>query len=155
MSGYRGLDGRVALVTGAAGGIGEATAYAFAAAGAKVMVCDLDEERGPLVAAKIAAEGGTAEFFRCDVSDEAHAQALLARTVSALGGLDFAHNNAGVTGINAKLADQSAQAWHSVIGVNLTGVFLCMREELKIMAAQGSGVIINTASNAGFAASRD
>jgi len=150
LSGYRGLAGRVALVTGAAGGIGEATAYAFAAAGAKVMVSDLDEERGRLVAAKIADEGGTAEFSRCDVSDEAQTQALVARTVSALGGLDFAHNNAGVTGINAKLAEQTAQAWHSVIGVNLTGVFLCMREELKVMAAQGSGVIINTASNAGF-----
>jgi NAD(P)-dependent dehydrogenase (short-subunit alcohol dehydrogenase family) len=150
MSSYTGIEGRVALITGAAGGIGESTAYAFAAAGAKLMLADFDEERGRTVAAKIVSEGGSAEFTACDVADEAQVKALVERTVSAFGSLDFAHNNAGVTGVNAKLADQEFDTWNKVIGVNLTGVFLCLREELRVMIEQGNGAIVNTASNAGF-----
>jgi NAD(P)-dependent dehydrogenase (short-subunit alcohol dehydrogenase family) len=144
------MAGRVALVTGAAGGIGEATARAFAAAGASVMVADFDATRGEAVAAGINADGGTAAFASCDVSNEGQVHALLERTMSTFGRLDFAHNNAGVSGVNARLVDQTLETWNRVVGVNLTGVFLCMRDELALMSQQGSGIIVNTASNAGF-----
>jgi NAD(P)-dependent dehydrogenase (short-subunit alcohol dehydrogenase family) len=145
-----GMEGRVALVTGAAGGIGEATAYAFATAGVTVMVADADGERVRRVASTVSQNGGKAESVECDVTDEAQVSELVSTTVSSFGSLDFAHNNAGVTGVNAKVGDQDLASWNLVVGVNLTGVFLCLREELKVMADQGHGAIVNTASNAGF-----
>lgn len=150
MTTYPGIHDRVALVTGASGGIGEATAGALAAAGAHVMCADSDEERGRAAADKIRDDGADVRFRRCDVTDPDDVAELIQHTVDTFGALHFAHNNAGVSGANAKLADQQLEVWHNVIGVNLTGVFLCMRAELEVMAAQGYGCIVNTASNAGF-----
>jgi NAD(P)-dependent dehydrogenase (short-subunit alcohol dehydrogenase family) len=114
------------------------------------MLADFDADRGEETATNINSNGGTAAFTRCDVSNEHDVHALVQRTLAVFGQLDFAHNNAGVSGVNARLADQTSDTWNRVVGVNLTGAFLCMRDELAIMAKQGSGVIINTASNAGF-----
>jgi NAD(P)-dependent dehydrogenase (short-subunit alcohol dehydrogenase family) len=129
--------------------MGAATAESFAQAGACVVVCDVDQERGSAVAARITDAGGAAEFMACDVAAPDSVRALFEQVVARFGQLDFAHNNAGITGANASLANQQVTSWNAVLGVNLTGVFLCMREELRLMAAQKSGVIVNTASNAG------
>lgn len=145
----RPFEGRVALVTGGGSGIGAATARSFGRAGALVVVSDIDKERGEAVVAGINGAGGTAKFVACDVSDEISVHALFGQVIARFDKLDFAHNNAGIPGANAPLARQEVSTWTAVVGVNLTGVFLCMREELLLMSAQGSGVIVNTASNAG------
>lgn len=145
----RAFEGRVALVTGGGSGIGAATARAFGRAGASVVVSDLGKERGEAVAAEIKGAGGAAEFVACDVSDEGSVHALFEEVVDRFDKLDFAHNNAGIPGANAPLARQEVSNWTAVLAVNLTGVFLCMREELRLMSAQKAGVIVNTASNAG------
>lgn len=135
-----------ALATGAAGGIGRATALRFAAAGASVMVCDIDVEGGEETAALVAAAGGTACFHRADVSDESEVAGLIDATVAAFGRLDWAFNNAGIIGPLTGVADTSAEAFDRVVAVNLRSVFLCMRAELAVMRSQGTGSIVNTAS---------
>lgn len=135
-----------ALATGAAGGIGRATALRFAAAGASVMVCDIDVEGGEETAALVAAAGGTARFHRADVSDESEVAGLIDATVAAFGRLDWAFNNAGIIGPLTGVADTSAEAFDRVVAVNLRSVFLCMRAELAVMRAQATGSIVNTAS---------
>ncbi|WEK45045.1 MAG: SDR family oxidoreductase [Candidatus Sphingomonas colombiensis] len=138
------FNGKVALVTGASGGIGRATAIAFAKAGAKVLVADVNEAGGAETAAMIVAAGGTAIFQRCDVSNAAEVQAMVGRATSEWGRLDFAHNNAG---INSPQANEWEDAvWERAIGINLTGVMQCMRAEAEVMLAQGGGAIVNTAS---------
>lgn len=139
-----GMAGKVALITGAASGIGRATALAFAQSGAKVMVSDVAEEGGAETVAQIAAAGGEAAFQRCDVSKADQVKALVARTVEAFGRLDFAHNNAGVNSMTRSEWDDEVWGW--AIGINLTGVMLCMREEIPAMLANGGGAIVNTSS---------
>lgn len=136
------FDGRIALVTGAAGGIGQASALAFAARGASIALCDvadLDE-----TVAKVQALGVKAVALRTDVADSASVRAAVEQTVATFGRLDYAHNNAG-TFVPAPLADLDEADWHRVIAVNLTGVFLCMRYEIPHLIASG-GAIVNTAS---------
>ena len=152
----RNLEGKSALVTGGASGIGRATALAFARDGARVAVADILEEAAQSTVAEIEAMGGQALAIACDVTDDDAVKAMIAATVDAFGGLDCAFNNAGIAPyqVNAggqKIADVAPEAWRRLIDVNLTGVWLCLRHEVAQMRAQGSGgVIINTASILGL-----
>lgn len=140
--------GRIALVTGAAGGIGRATAVALAQAGARVMVADVaacDE-----TVALIKSRGGEARALTVNVADEQAVAQMVAATVEAFGGLDIAFNNAGVAGVFTKTHDYPSDDWARVIAINLTGVWHCMKYELQHMLKAGGGSIINTASVAGL-----
>ncbi len=141
--------GKVALVTGGASGIGQASAVALAREGARVLVADIVSCDATV--ASIVAAGGEASACGVDVADEASVEAMVALAVSRFGRLDIAFNNAGVGGVLTRTADYPVADWHKVIAVNLTGVWLCMKAELKQMLAQGQGgSIINTASVAGL-----
>jgi NAD(P)-dependent dehydrogenase (short-subunit alcohol dehydrogenase family) len=152
----RDLEGKSALVTGGASGIGRATALAFAREGARVAVADIMQDAAQRTGAEIAAMGGQALAIACDVTDDDAVKAMIAATVDAFGSLDCAFNNAGIAPyqVNAggqKIADVAPEAWRRLIDVNLTGVWLCLRHEVAEMRAQGSGgVIINTASILGL-----
>ena len=143
------LEGKVALITGAGSGIGRATSLVFANEGAKLVLADVDERGGEETAGLVAESRGEALHVRCDVTDPAQVEALVAKCVERFGRLDCAFNNAGIGGGSARLADYEEQAWHRVIAVNLTGVFLCMKSELRQMVAQRGGVIVNAASLVG------
>jgi NAD(P)-dependent dehydrogenase (short-subunit alcohol dehydrogenase family) len=138
------MGGKVALVTGAAGGIGRATALAFAASGASVLVADVNTERGDETVSLIAAKGGKAVFQSCDVSESRDVKALIARAISEYGRLDFAHNNAGIN--NPALDEWDEDNYDRSLAINLKGVMLCMREEAAEMLKLGGGAIVNTAS---------
>ena len=142
--------GRVALVTGAASGIGRAAALAFAREGARVAVSDVAAEGGDETVRLIKAAGGDACFVRADVSLETDVTAMVDETVRRLGRLDYAFNNAGVPGEQARTAEYSGETWARVLAVNLTGVWLCMKAEIPRMLVQGGGAIVNTASVAGL-----
>lgn len=141
--------GRTALITGAAGGIGSATALAFAKAGASVMLADIAES-GAQLAQTIVDHGGKAQFLRTDVTRMDQIEDLVAQTVRQFGGLDFAFNNAGIEEEHARLADSDEALFDRMMAINVKGVWACMRAELRVMKAQGHGVIINTASVAGL-----
>ena len=143
------MAGGVALVTGAASGIGRAAAGAFARAGARVVVSDVAANAGEAVAAAIRESEGEAVFVPCDVSKPREVEALVARTVEAFGRLDFAFNNAGIEGETAQTAECTEANWDRVLAVNLKGVWLCMREEIPRMLARGGGAIVNCSSVAG------
>ncbi len=138
------FDGKVALVTGASGGIGRASALAFAAAGAQVVVSDVNVAGGEESVDLIVKAGGKAVFQKCDVSKGDDVKALIQRAVSEFGRLDFALNNAGVNNLGSNEYEDAV--WDRAIGINLTGVMMCMREEAEVMLAQGKGAIVNTAS---------
>ncbi|GJG94361.1 SDR family NAD(P)-dependent oxidoreductase [Cupriavidus pauculus] len=140
--------GKVAIVTGAAAGIGRAAARRLAAAGAHVVVADWSEAAGQEVVAEIGKSGGQAIFQHVDVSREADCAAMVHAALHRFGRLDMAFNNASISGRIARTEDQGLDNWHAVLGVNLTGVFHCMVHELRAMKAHG-GVIVNTASVAG------
>ena len=142
-------SGRTALITGGAGGIGSATAAAFAATGANVVVADVAAS-GAEVARGIVAAGGRAEFVCCDVTSTAEVAALVERTVSTFGALDFAFNNAGIEEEHARLGDSDEALFDRMMAINVKGVWACMRAQLRVMAAQKHGVIVNTASVAGL-----
>ena len=140
------FTGKVALVTGAAAGMGLATAQAFAEAGAAVVLADFKEDAVKAEAEKLLAAGHKALAVRCDVSDDAQVAAMVDRTVSEFGRLDAAFNNAGVMARIAPTADSTRDEWERVIGINLRGVWSCMKQELRHMERQGSGAIVNNAS---------
>ncbi len=141
----RSFEDKVCLVTGAASGIGRATALAFAREGAKVVVSDVSPE-GEQTVAMIRARGGGGIFARCDVSDPAEVESLVTATMRAYGRIDCAFNNAGIEGARAPILEYPDEAWNRVLSVNLTGVWLCMKHELREMARAGSGAIVNNAS---------
>src|SRR3954469_20943294 len=140
------FTGKVALVTGGAAGMGLATAQAFAEAGAAVVLADFRENVVKAEAEKLAAAGHKAIGIRCDVSDDAQVEQMLDRTVAEFGRLDAAFNNAGVMARSAPTADSTREEWDRVIGINLRGVWSCMKYELRQMERQGSGAIVNNAS---------
>lgn len=142
------MEGKVALVTGGASGIGQEAAVLFARRGAKVAVADRNAEGGAETVARIEAEGGQGQFFATDVTDEDQVAALVASVVSAFGQLDYAFNNAGITHPSRLFHELTLEQWDEMITVNLTSVFLCMKHEIIQMLAQGGGAIVNTASGA-------
>jgi len=142
--------GKVALVTGAASGIGRSTALMFGTRGAKTVVADIAVSGGEETRSMIAQAGGEAIFVKADVAEPSEVEALVQATMTAFGRLDCAFNNAGTGGAWAKLADYTEEAWDQVIGLNLKGVWLCMKYEIKQMLAQRQGSIVNTASVAGL-----
>lgn len=139
-----------ALVTGAAAGIGRASALALSAAGAAVVIADLDEDGGRETARLVEAAGGRAQFVGTDVASSDDVQRAVNTAVENFGSLDWAVNNAGIDGAMAKTADYDEQEFQRVLGINLIGVFLCMRYELPHMLERGAGVIVNVASVAGL-----
>jgi NAD(P)-dependent dehydrogenase (short-subunit alcohol dehydrogenase family) len=150
------LDGKSTLITGGGGGIGRATALAFAREGARVAVADLAAEAARETVALVNAAGGQAISLSGDVSRDADVRTMIAAVVDTYGRLDCAFNNAGIAGwqvdaVGKKTAEWSEEAFDRMIAVNLKGVWLCMRHELPQMQAQGGGVIVNTASIAGLA----
>ncbi|MCP5471422.1 MAG: glucose 1-dehydrogenase [Sinobacteraceae bacterium] len=145
------FEGKAALVTGAASGIGLATAVAFAESGAAVVLADMNLEAAQAEAQKLVAAGHKAIAVRCDVTQEADAAAAVAACVEHFGSLDFALNNAGLHVPVANTADAEASDFDLAIAVNLRGVWNCLKHELRQMRAQGSGAIVNCSSNSGLA----
>jgi NAD(P)-dependent dehydrogenase (short-subunit alcohol dehydrogenase family) len=146
------VAGKVALVTGAGSGIGRASALAFAREGARVVVSDLDDATGRAVADEIARAGSEARAVACDVTDEAQVERLVRATLDAFGRLDCAHNNAGGPGRGGRAHEIPSEEWDAILRLNLTSVFLCMKHQIPVMARQGGGAIVNTASGAGLVA---
>src|ERR1700710_1770407 len=140
------LDGKVALVTGSGRGLGRACAQVFAREGAKVVVVDLQRDGGEETVSLIKAAGGEAIFFTADISRTADVQAMVRAAVDTYGGLDCAINNAVLSIGRQPLADISEEDWDRALAVNLTGVFLCMKYEIRAMLKRGSGAIVNIGS---------
>ena len=149
------LSGRTALITGAASGIGRASALAFASAGASVALVDIDAEGLANTAAATQAAGGRAETLVADVRDLQAVTFAIERAVQAFGRLDAAHNNAGVPGPCVPLDEYAEQDFMEILQVDLAGVWRCMRAEIRHMRTQGSGAIVNTSSMLGSAAMPD
>jgi meso-butanediol dehydrogenase / (S,S)-butanediol dehydrogenase / diacetyl reductase len=143
------LENKVSLITGAASGIGAATAKLFAAEGATVIVVDIDESNGRRVAEEI---GARAIFHKANVSEPLEVEAMVKLAVDRFGRLDVLHNNVATAGAVAPVGDMPIEAWQRAIAVSLSGVFYGMRFALPQMVAQGGGVIVNTASVSGLAA---
>jgi NAD(P)-dependent dehydrogenase (short-subunit alcohol dehydrogenase family) len=143
---------KVALITGGGGGIGRATALAFAKAGAKVVVVDHDAASGEATAGIIKQQGGEAKFIRADVTKSADVANYVSETLAAYGKIDCFFNNAGIEGKVAHTADYDEAMFDQVIGVNVKGVFLGLRHVLPVLLKQKSGSVVNTASVAGLVA---
>jgi NAD(P)-dependent dehydrogenase (short-subunit alcohol dehydrogenase family) len=144
------FENEVALVTGAASGLGLATAKAFAEAGASVVLADWDEKEVQAAAKGLSNQGHKTLAIRCDVSDDAQVEAMVNQTVATFGRLDAAYNNAGIQNVLADTADSSRDDYDRVMGVNLRGVWSCLKFELKQMSEQGSGAIVNCSSLGGL-----
>lgn len=142
------MKGQVALVTGAAGGLGLATAQAFAEAGAAVVLADVNEPTEQV--AQLLAAGHRALAIRCDVANEQEVAAMVAQTVAIFGRLDAAYNNAGINSPVAETADASSEEFDKVMSINLRGVWNCLKYELRQMREQGSGAIVNCSSIGGL-----
>jgi NAD(P)-dependent dehydrogenase (short-subunit alcohol dehydrogenase family) len=143
------FTGKVAFVTGAGSGIGRAAALAFAREGATVVLADLSEESNQETARMIENLGARALTVTCDVTRTEDVKAALHEAVEAFGRLDFAFNNAGSEQPITAAADLTEEEWDRIVGINLRGVFLCMKYEIPLMLRNGGGVIVNTSSGAG------
>jgi NAD(P)-dependent dehydrogenase (short-subunit alcohol dehydrogenase family) len=144
-----GLDGRVVLVTGAASGIGRATAGQLAGMGARVLASDIDADAGEAAAAALRDAGGDVRFVAGDIADDDTAAALVGAAVDAFGRLDGAANCAGVGGGHASTHEYPVETWDRIVGVNLRGTWLAMRAEVPALLG-GGGAIVNVASTLGL-----
>ncbi|HTU47769.1 MAG TPA: SDR family NAD(P)-dependent oxidoreductase [Bryobacteraceae bacterium] len=144
------FEKKVALVTGAASGLGLATAKAFAEAGASVVLADCNEQEVKAAAKQLADKGHKTLAVICDVSDDAQVEAMVKQTVARFGRLDTAYNNAGIQNVLAETADATRDDYDRVMAVNLRGVWSCMKFELQVMREQGSGAIVNCSSLGGL-----
>jgi NAD(P)-dependent dehydrogenase (short-subunit alcohol dehydrogenase family) len=149
------VKGRVALVTGGALGIGEATCKLLAAEGAAVAVTDLKDNEGKKVAEEIKRDGGTAEYWHLDVSDEDQVRKVVADVNGRFGKLDILINNAGISGANKPTHEISEKEWDQVLSVNVKGVFFCTKHTIPLMRKAGGGSIINLSSIYGIISSQD
>lgn len=141
---------KVVLVTGGGGGIGRGAALAFARAGARVVVADIAADAGRETAGLVQAAGGQAVFIRTDVTRADQVAAMVAHAVATYGRLDCAFNNAGIEEEHMRLADCSEETFDRIMGINVKGVWLCLKYQLAQMLKQGGGAIVNTASVAGL-----
>lgn len=144
------FKGQVALVTGAAGGMGLATAQAFAQSGAAVAIVDRQAEKVDAAAKALQAEGHRVIGIVCDVTDEAQAKAAVERTVAEFGRLDMAYNNAGILGPMCEMSEETAEGYDATQAVNLRGIWTFMKHELLQMKKQGRGAIVNCSSLGGL-----
>ncbi|MBK5220230.1 MAG: SDR family oxidoreductase [Thermoleophilia bacterium] len=144
------LDGKAVMITGAASGIGRATALKAHVEGASLLLADVGDENGEALRDEIAGDGGKAAYVNCDVTDEGSVEAAVARTVTEYGRIDGAFNCAGILAAIGNVGENPLEDWKRVLEVDLVGVFLCTKHELLAMAAQGSGSILNMASAAGL-----
>ena len=143
------FEGKVALVTGAASGLGLAAAKAFAKSGASVALADWNASAVVAAVEKLTTQGHKAIAIRCDVADDAQVEAMVTQTVKTFGRLDAAYNNAGVQNVLAETADTTREDYDRVMGINLRGEWSCMKFELQHMRKQGSGAIVNCSSLGG------
>ncbi len=144
------LEGKSVLITGGASGIGRATARAFSAVGARLLIADVDIETGEALVDELARNGAEARFVQADVSNGSEVENMVAACISAYDRLDFAFNNAGIEGEQAPTAETPDENWSRVLSINLYGVWLCMKAEIPRMLDGGGGVIVNTSSVAGL-----
>ncbi|SRR5579883_182814 len=146
----RRFDGKVAIITGGAAGIGRSTALAFAREGASVGILDVLDKEGVETAALLKAGGAEVKFLHCNVADAQNVKSAIDEIVSTFGRLDYAFNNAGTEGVSAPTADFTEENWDRVIDINLKGVWLSMKYEIPYMLKQGGGSIVNNSSVAGL-----
>ena len=142
------MEGKTAVVTGGASGIGLAAARAFVAAGVNVLIADRDAAQGASALEELGGGAGQAAFVQTDVTDSPAVQAMAQAALDRFGGLDYAIHSAGITGPAHFTADIEEADWARVLAVNLTAVWVCMKAEIPVMAANGGGAIVNIASTA-------
>jgi NAD(P)-dependent dehydrogenase (short-subunit alcohol dehydrogenase family) len=146
------LQGKSALVTGGASGIGEACVRLFAAEGASVLIADFDPKSGQALAAELSAQGHACHYVNANVTSEPSVEAMVAKAMSLFGRLDCAVNSAGIGGAPDSIENLALADWQRVMDVNLTAVFLCLKHELKAMLPKKAGSIVNISSGAGLIA---
>jgi NAD(P)-dependent dehydrogenase (short-subunit alcohol dehydrogenase family) len=144
------FENQVALITGAASGLGFATAKSFAESGAAVAMADWNEEAVRSAAGELARQGYKTLAIRCDVADDSEVEAMVAQTVATFGRLDIAYNNAGVQNVLADAADQTREDFDRVMSINLRGTWSCMKFELQQMLKQNGGTVVNCSSIGGL-----
>ena len=144
------FENKVVIITGGSFGIGKATAIAFAKRGAKVVIADWMEDKEQEVMKEISALGAEVLFVKCDVSKNNEVKEMIEKTIETFGRLDYAFNNAGIEGATAPTHECTEENWEKTIGVNLKGVWLCMKYEIMQMIKLGKGAIVNNASIAGL-----
>lgn len=145
-----GLNGKTAVVTGAGSGIGRASALRFADEGSNIVVADIVQDTGRETVDLIEDAGGDATFVEVDVSDIASVERMVSVAVETYGSLDFAHNNAGILTGFTEVTDIEEEQWNRILDINLKGIWACLKAEIPVMNKQGSGAIVNTASEAGL-----